>query len=349
MKNQSRDLVVHASPIPFARLVNLALIFWLMLAAAGTVQAQGRGIFTLFGDIRVDVSTVDENVPISLDVFLYKSGNMVARTRVGNNDRYRFNNLSAGNYEVVVEIENREVARLSKLIVGVLPDDIRLDINLAYRKAIDRRNSAEVISIAEAYPRDGRNKTLHQKSIELIDQKQYPEAINTLKELLAADPKDYPAWFELGMVHFIRKDYEAAEKCFVSATNAEPNYLPAKFNLGRVRLARKNYQGAIDSFEKTIQANKRYAPAFYFLGETYLELKKGSYAVGYYEEALKLDPVGMSEAHLRLATLYNTAGYKNLAADEYEKFLKKKPEYSERKKLEDYIAANKQKTAKPKP
>jgi len=61
------------------------------------------------------------------------------------------------------------------------------------------------------------------------------------------------------------------------------------------------------------------------------------------QEALKLDPNGMAEAHLRLATLYNGAGMKEKAAVEYEQFLKKKPDYQERKKLEEYIAANKPK------
>ena len=63
--------------------------------------------------------------------------------------------------------------------------------------------------------------------------------------------------------------------------------------------------------------------------------------MGYLREALKLDPVGMAEAHLRLALLYNGAGMKDKAAEEYEQFLKKKPDYRERKKLEQYIAENK--------
>ena len=45
--------------------------------------------------------------------------------------------------------------------------------------------------------------------------------------------------------------------------------------------------------------------------------------------------------HLRLALLYNGAGMKDKAALEYEQFLKKRPEYPDRKKLEKYIAANK--------
>jgi tetratricopeptide (TPR) repeat protein len=327
----------------------LFLAFTLVLGLGFATQsfAQGARIFTLFGDIKLDESNADEPAPLSLDVFLYKAGNMIGRLRVGTNDRYRFNNLTAGTYEVAVEIDGKEVARVSKLIAGQLPDDVRLDLNLGYRKTFERTiNHAEVISVASSYPRNGRNKTLHQKSIQQIEQKNYDEAIADLRELVTLDPKDYPAWFELGVVYFIRKEYEAAEKCFVSSSIAQPTYLPATFNLGRVRLARKNFEGAIDAFEKAVKLNSHYAEAFFFLGETYLQLKKGSFAVGYFEQALKLDPTGMSEAHLKLASLYNQAGYKNLAATEYEHFLRKNPEYAERKKLEDYIAANKSKPTK---
>lgn len=45
--------------------------------------------------------------------------------------------------------------------------------------------------------------------------------------------------------------------------------------------------------------------------------------------------------HLRLALLYNAAGMKDKAAIEYDEFLKKKPAYPDRMKLERYIADNK--------
>jgi Tfp pilus assembly protein PilF len=77
------------------------------------------------------------------------------------------------------------------------------------------------------------------------------------------------------------------------------------------------------------------------LGEAYLQIKKGSKAVPELEEALRLDPAGQAEAHLRLATLYNAAGYKNLAAGQYEQFLAKRPDYPEKKKLQEYIRQNK--------
>jgi Tfp pilus assembly protein PilF len=81
--------------------------------------------------------------------------------------------------------------------------------------------------------------------------------------------------------------------------------------------------------------------ANYQLGEAYLQIKKGSKGVVYLYEALRLDPIRMAEAHLRLATLYNAAGMKDKAASEYEEFLKKKPDYPDRKKLDQYITQNK--------
>jgi tetratricopeptide (TPR) repeat protein len=114
-------------------------------------------------------------------------------------------------------------------------------------------------------------------------------------------------------------------------------------NLGRLRMMQKNYEGAIEPFTAAVNVNATSADANYYLGEAYLQIKRGSKAVGYLNQAIKLDPVGKADAHLRLATLYNAVGMKDKAANEYEQFLKKKPDYHDAKKLKDYIEANKPK------
>src|SRR5262249_16928709 len=153
-----------------APLIILLLLTLQLLSVRVVLFAQNRQNFTLFGDIKVDTSQVDEAEPLTFDVFLYKSGNLIARQKLANDGRYRFMNLLAGNYEVVVEIENREVARVSKLIAGgQYADDVRLDINLAYRPMTPlKRHAASLISVAESYPRNDRNKSLHEKSIREI-------------------------------------------------------------------------------------------------------------------------------------------------------------------------------------
>ena len=299
--------------------------------------------FTLYGDLKVDESQAgDANTNVTFDVILYTRGNEVfARQRVGNGGRYRFINVFNGDYYLAVELDNLEIARLPLLIPANAVEYIRQDLEFRWKGAA--ANAGGVVSAADAYSRNSQNRALYQKASQEIQNKNFAQAATALRSLVEADPKDYPAWTDLGMVYFIQKDLEAAENSYLSAIGVKPDHVAALVNLGRVRMARKNNEGAIEPLEAALKGDPKSATANYFLGEAYLALKKGSKAVGYLNEALKLDPVGMAEAHLRLASLYNLAGYKDRAAAEYEQFLQKKPDYPERKKLADYIEANKPK------
>lgn len=318
-----------------------------VLAQATTSSMPGSGTrrgFTLFGDLKVDESQVhDVNTNVMFDVILYTRGNEVfGRQRVGNGGRYRFNNVFNGDYYLAVELDSVEIARMPILIPANAVEQIRQDLEFRWKPGAGNAGGG-VVSAARAYHRNSQNRALYERATHEIEAKNFTQAIATLRSLVDADSKDYFAWSDLGMVYFIQKDLESAESSYTSALSAKPDHVAALVNLGRVRLARKNNEGAIEPLEAAIKADPTSAAANYFLGETYLALKKGSKAVGYLNEALRLDPVGMADAHLRLATLYNLAGYKDRAALEYEQFLQQKPDYPERKKLQDYIDANKPK------
>ena len=91
---------------------------------------------------------------------------------------------------------------------------------------------------------------------------------------------------------------------------------------------------------RAVEVQPKSGEANLLLGEAYLQLRKGSKAIPYLNAAANN---GKPEAHLRLGWLYNAAGMKDKAAAEYEEFLKKQPNFADRQKLEDYIAANKKK------
>jgi tetratricopeptide (TPR) repeat protein len=112
----------------------------------------------------------------------------------------------------------------------------------------------------------------------------------------------------------------------------------AFLNLGRLLSVQKKYEAAIEPLTEAVKLSATSPEANFMLGEAYLQIKKGSKAVPYLTDAAKL---GKAEAHLRLATLYNAAGMKDKAALEYEEFLKKRPDYKDRKTLEQYITDNK--------
>jgi Tfp pilus assembly protein PilF len=329
-----------------AILLAAGLVLTTVLASVSHAQGTRSGSttkgFLLFGDVKVDESRLAGEKPQILELILYTKGMMVvARQRINPGGRYRFMDIYDGDYWLVLELEGVEVARDSVFIAKSMTMDIRHDINMEWRSTGGRSGSAGVVSAAALYNRSASNKSLYEKSAKEIEGKNYPQAIATLRDLVASDPNDFPAWSDLGMLYFVQKDYEAAENCYASALKAKPEYFPAMFNLGKVQLARKSYEQAIASLEAALKIEPKSAPANYFLGEAYLGIKKGSKAVVYLNEALKIDPVGMADAHLRLGALYNGAGMKDKAVVEYEQFLAKKPDYSDRQKLEKYIADNK--------
>ena len=340
---------VEAKPVWLLVVAFILALHSMAFAQATSSSMPGAGSrrsFTLFGDLKVDESQAgDTNTNVMFDVILYTRGNEVfGRQRVGNGGRYQFNNVFNGDYYLAIELDSLEIARMPIMIPANAVEHIRQDLEFRWKPGMRAGGgSGGVIDAGAAYKRSSQNRALYEKAEHEIEAKKFKDAATSLKSLVEADPKDYFAWSKLGMVYFVDKDLEAAENSYAGAIAAKPDHVEALINLGRVRLARKNNEGAIESLEAALKADPKSAQANYFLGEAYLALKKGSKAVGYLNEALKLDPVGMADAHLRLAALYNLAGYKDRAALEYEQFLQKKPDYPEKKKLTEYIEANKPK------
>lgn len=325
-------------------LLRLAMIVLLIQAFCSVVSAQlepirDRGPHTLYGDITVETEPGSESLkPLSLEVQLYIiNGTLVGRQTVSANGRYRFMDLQNGEYDVVVMSENVEVARVRVRVQSVYKNDFRQDITLEAR-ADHPTNRPATVSAADVYARTGANKSLFEKAQKAVDEKKYDAALDFLNQLVAADPKDFQAWTELGTVQLLRSNIEEAEKDYRRAIQERPTFALAQLNLGRLLLAEKKFEASIEPLTEAVKLSPTSAEANFLLGEAYLQIKKGSKAVPYLNEAARL---GKPEAHLRLATLYNAVGLKDKAAHEYEEFLKKRPDYKDRKALEQYISDNK--------
>jgi tetratricopeptide (TPR) repeat protein len=321
----------------------LVLSFLLTLSLSDSTFAQGGG-HILYGDMRVDESKATNVTRLSYDVILYNlSRTVVARQTVSSTGRYRFNNLNSGVYDLVVELENIEVARIRVELVSPLAIDRRQDITLELRATENSSTKPASVSVEDYYQRTPVNQKLFERAQAATDHKKYLEATGLFNELLTADPKDFQAWTELGTVYLLEQKPVEAEKAYLNAIENRPKFFLGLMNLARLRMMEKNYEGAIEPLTAALAIQPTSADANYRLGEAYLQIKKGSKAVGYLNQAIKLDPVGKADAHLRLATLYNAVGMKDKAVIEYEEFLKVKPDYSDAKRLRDYIEANKPK------
>src|ERR1044071_10086035 len=123
--------------------VLFVIAFILAFESAAFAQAQNssmpgagtRRAYTLFGDLKVDESQAgDANTNIMFDVILYTRGNEVfGRQRVGNNGRYRFNNVFNGDYYLAVELDNVEIARMPVLIPANAVEQIRQDLGFRWK------------------------------------------------------------------------------------------------------------------------------------------------------------------------------------------------------------------------
>jgi tetratricopeptide (TPR) repeat protein len=322
----------------------LVLSFLLLIIPGGSSErstfAQGGG-HILYGDMKVDESKATGVNRLSYDVILYDlARQVVARQTVSSTGRYRFNNLRSGVYDLVVESENIEVGRIRVELVSPLTIDRQQDIYLELRAPVVASAKPASISVEDFYKRTPANQKLFEKAEAATDKKKYVEAVGLFNELLANDPKDFQAWSELGTVYLLEQKPTEAEKAYANAIDIRPKFFLGLLNLGRLRMMQKNFEGAIEPLTAAVTIQPTSADANSYLGEAYLQIKKGSKAVGYLNEAIKLDPIGKADLHLRLATLYNAVRLKDKAAIEYEEFLKKKPDYPDSKKLRDYISAN---------
>src|SRR5215813_4889074 len=158
---------------------SLVLSFLLMISTF----AQGGG-HILYGDMKVDESKATGVTRLSYDVILYTlSRTVVARQTVTATGRYRFNNLASGVYDLVVELENTEVARIRVELVSPLATDLRQDINLELRGSEGSSAKPVSVSVEDFYQRAAANQKLFERAQAATDKKKYIEAEGLFNEL----------------------------------------------------------------------------------------------------------------------------------------------------------------------
>lgn len=327
----------------------LLLTVTVVLSLSPVALGQGSGSNTLYGDLKVDETRVSGLRPMSFDVVLTgRNRSAIGHQTVTKNGRYRFENLANGTYYISVRMDNSEVANVRvTLLSGTGTDnrvggDYRQDIALEWRpNPLTRDEKGSVVTAMKHYGRTQANQLLFDKAEKFMRDKEYAGAITQLRQIVSSEPKDFESWTELGTAYFLAKNNENSENAYLQALELEPTFILALLDLGKLRLARKNFEGAVEILSKAAALPPPSAEVNYFLGEAYLNLKKGSKAVASMNEAIRIDPQGKTEIHLRIAEIYDAVGLKGLAATEYEKFLAKEPNYPEKKKLQRYIAQNK--------
>ena len=311
-----------------------------VIAFVTAPPAMSQAGYVLFGDVKIDDSKAATPGPSSVTIVLYdQSTKIVGRQTVSNRGRYRFANLRGGEYDIAVETNGNEIARLRLQLTGTTASDVRQDFEFEWKEnSGGRPNTTGVVSAVDFYDRSAPNKSLFEKAHAAVEKKDYANGVKLLNQLVETDANDFQAWTLLGTLYLVQEKREDAEKAYAKAVELKPTYALSLINLGKLLLMQKRYDEAVDKLTRAVELQPQSADANLFLGEAYLHLKKGSKAIPYLNEAGKL---GNIQAHLDLGWLYNAAGLKDKAVVEYQELLKKKPDYPDRKKLEQYISENK--------
>ncbi len=315
-------------------------LLMLMHVLMTALPVMGQSGYTLWGDVKIDDSKAEHAGPSSVTVVLYdQSTKIIGRQTIGSRGRYRFTNLRTGEYDIVIEANGGEITRLRLTLTGNQSSDIRQDFEFEWKEKPGARTSnAGVVSAADFYDRPAANKSLFDKAHASVEKKDYANAVRLLNQIVEKDKNDFQCWTLLGTLYLIQEKPEDAEKAYLTAIELKPTYALPLINLGRFRFSQKKFEEAVDLLTRAVGLQPQSPDANLLLGEAYLRLKKGSKAIPYLNEAGKL---GKIEAHLDLGWLYNAAGLKEKAVVEYEEVLRKKPDYPDRKKLEQYISENK--------
>src|SRR5205807_9781704 len=145
------------------------------------------------------------------------------RQTVQSNGRYRFVNMTDGRYQIVVEVENNEVARFSVDFVSLYKNEIRQDIEFEWRDS-SRTKGAGVVSAADKYNRPSKDVAAFNSAVEAIEKKQYDQALSLLRQIVESDPNDFQVWERLGTVYFIQKRFDDAEKSYSEALRRHPKH-----------------------------------------------------------------------------------------------------------------------------
>ena len=258
------------------------------------------------------------------------------RQVLGRSGNYCFPKRGTGG-TIIVESDGVEMARksVSDIGTGRMREDFEIFVPEVRQSA-----APAVVNTKFARPPNQKTAELYQKGADAEGARETVKAIEAYIQVVAIDAEDYIAWTKIGTLQIEINELAGAEKAFQRALILRKDYTPAMLSLGILMALQNRNMEAINMFERAVIADPNSARTYRYLGEVYLQARRGNDGLAALDEALRLDPIGMAECHLLKARLYDLAGAKSLASGEYKAFLKKVPEYPEKKNLEKYIKDN---------
>jgi len=293
---------------------------------------------TLQGSLTVRGSGAVDGLKLELAVT--GSGMPVGRKQLKNGGSFSFHCIPKENVMLTVFINGSEFQTVSLGNLMGQPYSNRQDLVVTYSEASAQTAKPGVVTTGELYKRSASNGKLYSEAVIFTQKGDHERAAKLLREIVDSDPADYVAWTQLGNFDYNDARYEEAASEYTSSLAGNPGYLPALIGAGRSNIALKRLDEAAAVLEKAVASDPTSADAQQYLGEAYLQARKGSLAIPHMRSAMELEPIKRASLHLRLASLYNAAGAKDVAVAECKLYLQALPDAPDRANVQKYIDDN---------
>ena len=164
--------------------------------------------------------------------------------------------------------------------------------------------------------------------VEFFQRGYLDQAAESFKQVIATDPRNPEAYYNLGTLYLRRNDLSRARQNLEQALKLKPEYPEAWNNLGMIAAQAGSTDEAIQHFERSLAIRPQYATALVNLGNMLRRQKQFDRAEQLLTEALKLEPAD-PEVNYSLGMLY--AQQNNIALGEQylEKAVALRPNYGD--------------------
>lgn len=143
------------------------------------------------------------------------------------------------------------------------------------------------------------SKEYTQKGRELIDKRDYMEAILNLNKALELDAKNSSAYFLRANLKEKFEDLHGAMKDYNLAIEANPKFADAFFARGNVKMRLQDYYGAIEDFTAAIAVNENYVEAYFNRGKAKQLLLAYEDAINDVSKIIQINPKSIDAYYMR--------------------------------------------------
>lgn len=153
-----------------------------------------------------------------------------------------------------------------------------------------------------------------------LQRRDIQNAVRSLKEAVASDPKYVRAWILLGIVYDGMHRFDEALKAYRGAVAADPSRPLSYKMIGFLLISQRKYDESVKAWQEMIKVDPKDVDGPANLGSALFQLKRYSEAAAAYESATKLGP-DTAELETRLGSAYILAGKQDAATASFNKAL----------------------------